>query len=608
MEANAILYVRQFAALEVAAGGELYFEQYANGDDVRQAKIVGKFLVNGGTVYDKSTDGRQLQYVTSIKEGGRLVFAGGTVAQGKHETNLLGVPNFTGTGEIRLVFSDGWSKYNPVAPTAGDTLISNATPPTFDGFEIIGEIEITGNQLTIPDNNGRVIKAIVRKDAKLKIGKNASLMSEYATPGDIGNLLIEEGASVEVEGKLEIPGVAGNANRGLITVKQDGVLLNGGTTITANMLKVGTIVLEKGAIAMLNRVNSVPWASPGGTGAIKTNGTQITLTDTSLTFKDGGADYNVGFAPAVDFPAPAAVINVVLDKAAVNFKAAVTLAAGTTLSANNGSKAVFDIAFGANTGAVTASASEITFNVPGGNLPLGINLTNKSTGIFDYKGNAVAFPPASTTVTVDSKDSTISYLGSQTLTIASGIAAGVLPFLRNAGLKFDMPVVVADGGLSFNNVNAVFNKGLEIKDTAPAAGTAAGINLELDNNSNLTVNGPLALADGALVFNKSTATLASVTFGATTFTGQGIALTNTGVVTLKGTLLYPAGVPGIISLDTNSSLKGPAGVTDGVARIIADAAVTVTIPATPADWAGLPGITASLVAGTTKTWDGTKWD
>ena len=80
IESNAFFYVRPHGVVDVK--GDLYFDEYAQGDDVRQTKIEGKILVNGGLVYDKSKHGSQLQYVTSIRNGGQLYFAGGEIASG----------------------------------------------------------------------------------------------------------------------------------------------------------------------------------------------------------------------------------------------------------------------------------------------------------------------------------------------------------------------------------------------------------------------------------------------------------------------------------------------------------------------------------------------
>ena len=164
IESNGYFFVKPRG--EVHVRGELFMDDFANGDDVRQTKIEGKLYVIGGLFYDKSDSGIQLQYVTSIRDGGRLYFTGGALASGPHrEDRVFGTPVFKSTneekpGEIRLKFSDNWAPNKPVVPAAGTNILTyygvtaaNTALPYLTGIEIDGDITITEGDFLIPDRN-----------------------------------------------------------------------------------------------------------------------------------------------------------------------------------------------------------------------------------------------------------------------------------------------------------------------------------------------------------------------------------------------------------------------------------------------------------------------
>ena len=333
VEANALFFVKEHAVVDVQ--GELYFEQFANGDDVRQAKIVGKVIANGGTIYDKSDQGLLLQYVSSIKDGGRLAFGGGQQVAGgavTRERYLLGTANFK--GEIKLKFSDGWTVYNPIiinpdaAATGNENILVwpevTADVPALGlkGFEVVSDLEITEGEMIIPDKSLIVYAAVTPGDARtndfiiktgvtVTIAKGASLITQNADADKVSGLILEEQAKLVVNGKLGLPSrTAGkhptSTNLGTITVNAGGTILDDGAAFgnafdqslatSGPTQKKGTIILMPGSIAMYNRAAPTIYASQGGTGDIKSGAaTKIEMTDLLYKITGGVAEVNSQF-------------------------------------------------------------------------------------------------------------------------------------------------------------------------------------------------------------------------------------------------------------------------------------------------------------------------
>jgi hypothetical protein len=311
---NGILFIQEGAAVEVK--GDLYFEDHGNGDDVRQTKLEGKLIVDGGTLYDKSPTGHLLQYVTAIRESDRLVFAGGVDAQGAtREINLLGgTPEFTGKdaegnikAEIRLKFAGGWTRSTPVDLQPGETILTkyaDESTPYFDGIEVAatgadaGVLTVTDGNIVVadrepgglppPPDKKPGIRFYVGPAATLRLEKKAVLMAESAVQAQVpASFVVQPGGAIDVSGRLYLAAGQKATNLGTITVKNGGWFMWDDITKypAPNTGKFGKMVFEAGSSFSYDRAAPKLFLSGGPAGEITTDmDTVVTLTDDSITF------------------------------------------------------------------------------------------------------------------------------------------------------------------------------------------------------------------------------------------------------------------------------------------------------------------------------------
>jgi hypothetical protein len=400
VEANALLFVR--AKGKIIVKGELHFEKFAQGDDVRQAKIVGDIDADGGTVYDKTDEGVQLQYVSKITNGGILKYGGGTVAGGVHEKFFLGAnPAFTGDGYIKLAFSDGWNKYNPVqvdTTIAGNTLLTqpivaavpgtNPLPSRLVGFEVYGNVNLTGEMIlpdTIEDTSNppqglNPLYFTVKEGAVLTVGAGAALKSETNTQNLVSGIVVEDNAKVFIDGfmgfpKLPDPGVQvapnpfnPSKNYGLVTVNSTGTLfLDHGVLDTVfNEVNFGELVAKGGSKIFWDRTLLPDYSVFLSTGSAALGLQTSAGTDVSFTkslWKITGSGTNAAViikanpawadapgTPPFFFPLLA---NLEINRAEVTVKTTLTgsaAASGEKVTVTNGGKLIVEVPFGAAAG------------------------------------------------------------------------------------------------------------------------------------------------------------------------------------------------------------------------------------------------------------------
>ena len=626
IEGNAMLYVRETGKVNVK--GDLYFEQFANWDDVRQAKIVGEIDVDGGTVYDKTDQAFMLQHVTRIKNSGKLMYSGGTSVAAGHEKFLLGHPTFTGDGYIKMVFSDGWSKYNlvrdaiPANPTT--TLLTHvaagATDPALRGFEVIGNIELTGGSLVLPDTiSTNQLAFTVKKGSKLTIGANASLVTETGAQADIAKitmLVVEEGGAIDVDGFLGFPVIengAGNysgaisQNKGTITIKETGTLLadDGGTQSPSTILpkaNKGKIILKGGAKFLYDRTafpSYVIFASPGTSAQdIQTNSkTDITFEPDLVTISGDKAV----FTAASTWNALPFSLVITGKGADVTFKGQLAGAsAGMDVTVEKGGKLTLEQAPTNATAildgiTVTGDGSEIIAGPAGVDFQYApLLLDNKGKGTFKQAATAVDLAAGGFLIAdVTARNgATVSYVGAWGLGSAGGGAAegyniifDTVPNYQAITLTdatLTVPSFTLGGDVSLTNSTVTFPSGIVVG----AANTWTLINSTVNIDSMTS-----AVTGGSNAFSLSLKSTINIK-GALTF----ITATGTPVITLN---------------DVDSRITGASG-----AKIVVNAGVTnltINAPGGQSSVAGLeftgsaPALSTTIAGGKTAQSSGSAW-
>ena len=570
IEANALLFVREFG--KVIVHGELYFEKNANGDDVRQAKIVGDIDVDGGVVYDKSDDAHLLQYVSKITNGGRLAYGGGTTISGQHEKFFLGTSTFKNEegSYIKLIFSDGWSKYRPVVITDPKYSLINQpvvtpnpgdpdTPVRLLGFEVYGKVEITGGEMVLPDSvdditnpdmsgttdSANPLSFVVKAGSTLTIGSGASLRAEGTIAKFVTQFVVEEGGAVSVSGTLGVPvtqtstftPLPVNKNEGTITVNSGGTLLVDPAALNAAWLtgaagfNKGKITLSGGSTVLYNRAAPTVYLSTGPAATVVRTGakTDVILEPQLITIKGGEAT--------------------ILDTADTIFR---TLAAHLAITDNG------DVSYpGATNGLTTVANTADTITITSGSLTVdgALSTTNRIAKL-TVKGTA-------------SKRAKVSLAGVNTATAAT------LPIameLVNADATFNLATTVVPTAylplVSGNTVSATTSTINSRGDTAVTGFTATTLQPGegLTFNQAVTFTGALTLAGGTAEFGGGLTTavatlldLGSKLTVAGTFTpGGGITLSGGSVVEVTGTVNVAAAQTLAIN-DAASKFKGPDG-------------------------------------------------
>ena len=630
VEANAMLYVREFGKVLVV--GELYFEKNANADDVRQAKLVGDIDVDGGVIYDKSDDGHLLQYVNKIMNGGRLVYSGGTGIEGAHEKFFLGTSTFNSVdgGYVKLVFSDGWSKYNPVVITGAAYSLLNqpiaaANPVRLVGFEVIGKVELTGGEMVLPDSVNSItapdnttsstnpLTFVVKRGSTLTIGASASLSAESAYPMWATQLVVEEGGKVDVSGKLGLPVVSTatnavkNKNLGTITINDTGTLFID-TPITAGVLATiadinqGTILVNGGGKILANRANlPVPtvYLSAGNAAEdIQTSGkTVLSIKPDLISFGGDSKDKSSYILKKVFEVGPH--MNIEVNNAGVTAKDTLNGDASTStvsLTVRGRGKLTLEKSAGGGSNKfiqllVTGTGSELVVEKTGvvfTNAPA--VLADNGTAYFAASYFPVAATGTAFGTDIKSNQGIIGFRGN-ILALTTATQADITALFTNNSLVFEDPVVFNKAFLTMSNTKAVFRKGLALHsrsadtDTTPTNTTGAAVTVS--NSSVLEVSGELSLALGDLTLaGGSKAILDSAKINPKT---AAVSLTAASDVTLAGTLEFAAAATITVG-DGASTFTGTVPGTSKVTGPLTGggAIITLTVPA--GNEIGFPGI------------------
>ena len=558
--------------------------------------------------------------------GARLRYSGGTAVGTSHEKYLLGTSSFTGTGYIKMIFSDGWSKYNLVKSVPGTTtfltFVPTATAPGLLGFEVVGEITITGGEMILPDARATANQPLtfkVGEGAKLTIAQGAILKTEDKdgqAAANITKIAVADRANVEVAGQLWIPvGAAPNqesVNNGTITVTETGILQKdltaaptlatiNGLTYTNN----GTIVIKGGGKVLYNRAlypaQPVFLGSGPAATVVQTTG-KADITITAALLKVSGSNVSndkvtiKGATPTVPGPiqvdkADVTVIDVLTGTAATN--ETVTLTSGAKMTFKKVPAATID-------GLTATGGSEVVLEqwIDTATAVITPIELNGSTATYIHASVGTTAPVDFLPVGVTATNATINYRG---LGATAFLPTKVIGGPEISKFTIDKDVVAAAGLGAINIVGGTAEFGGALDFTA--ATTPA---LNVSAKGNLKVGGLLTLvANSTFTVNDSTASLASFTSLASTMTlsaGSAVTLSGTGTYTGAGTITFS---------DAASTFKG---TTTGVSKLVGNgAAITITAP----DNAALGNIAelettetgASKTIASTKSsiWNGTKW-
>ena len=628
IEANAMLYVREKG--KVVVKGELYFERYANWDDVRQAKIVGDIDVDGGTVYDKSDEAFNLQHVSKIYRGGKLVYSGGAAVAQDHEKFVLGYPDFTGDGYIKMVYSDGWSKFNLVRPANPpvDNLLTHpaAGPadPALLGFEVIGTIELTSGDLVLPDSvAANQLAFTVKKGSKLTIGQGASLISQSGdlhviNADEVCRLIVDEGASIEVSGLLGYPPTKDQAaappnvnpvsrNDGTITVLDSGALfINdwGDPVATLTSTNNGTVILKGGSRVLYDRGVPIPEVlistGPAAKAIQTSSKTDITFTPALMTISGDKASFKNSWPTPFALPLSLAITN----KAEVTAKGAVTgKVADLEITVSGGGKLILETKLDDTGNAlagitVSGEGSEVIAKPTADFFEHGpLTVKDKGTGTFIYPAAAVALPP---NCNPDGPNIT---LGNGANIVLKGAASFTEPagaiIVENYNVKVEAPVAFDSKAVTLKNA----------KFTGNITGAADAVTL---TDSEMTMSSGTVDSDttGTWVLVNSTVNFNNLKSG---FTGSAAITMSLGsIVNVTGELSFSGAAAAITVSDASSKITGKSG-----AKITSTASGTTDkLTITAAGGANsVKGLTftsgaATIAAGTTATYkdDTTGWE
>jgi hypothetical protein len=532
--------------------------------------------------------------------GGRMKYSGGTAIGATHEKYLLGTATFTGSGYIKMVYSGGWSKSNLVVPdtavTPPETFLTHQAAtahsvtallsPELIGFEVVGEVALTGGEMVLPDARITATNPLtfkVGEGAKLTIARGAILKTEDAdaqTAAAITRFVVGDRANVEVAGELWIPVEAGGGgatdqasiNNGTITVTETGILQNDFATSPTDATLLpknnGTILIKGGGKVLYDRTaypSQKVYISTGSSAErYKTTAakTDIKITSDLLTITGDGAVAIIGTAPALVLPL------------AIDNKANVTvddvLTGGTapadTVTLTKGAKLTLKKAVSSTSiTKLTATDSEVSFAAVGASttIPGAVSLTN-STATFNWASAATMPTDIIPFASVTASKATINYRGGAAAGYTAVNTAKVIGGPEISKFTVDHTVfTLATNGLNIAGGTAEFNNlsiaalPLNVSHT----GTPLGAGL-----SNLKVGGTLTATTGSVALNGGTAELNNVTTAATGTTDAALAFNLNGGSTVKiaGTATFTGAAPNIKLQDTTSTLIG---TTNGVSKL-----------------------------------------
>jgi hypothetical protein len=505
--------------------------------------------------------------------------------------------------------------------------------PALVGFELYGPIELTEGQLALPDSGDATTPknlTFTVKSGTLTIGKNASLGTQTFDVRDAAKLVIDEKASVEVNGtlyiaKVQAPSGEQPLNYGKITVNEGGALfMDDGTQAvpitppTIDAFNYGTVNLLAGSSLLFNRTAHPyydTYIAPGTAALVmETVGkADIAFTPDSFTVtgKNPSNDYVIIKGTFGSFTLPKSLTiksGGVIAKTDIaswdmtgNEKKSITVTDGGSLTVEH---RFFTDAYSAPVNAlsgitVTGANSRIILS-PIADFDAAtagpLVLDNGATGTFNRSGAVTTIAGTLLPTGVTAKNgATVEYVGAASYALTAGPMAysgykvifdkaptGATTIdLTNAELT--APSIVLDGNATLTNSTITFTSGT-VTD-----GTAAG------NPFSWTLVG-------------STVNFASMKSAFTHASSTVMALSAGSTVNVKGTLDFSGAAPVITLFDAASQITGEAGEKITDSNGTSSNKLTINAPGAATSVKGLtftgtPPTTTEIGAGKTATWE-----